>query len=279
MFKRLFLLILIMVAMGCSLKSQDFSFMTYNIRLDIASDGENAWPERKDFVVSQIQFLAPDIFGIQEGMPHQTEYLKTTLESYDYIGHGRDGNNNGEYSAIFFNTDKFTVTQQHTFWLSETPDALSKGWDAAYPRICTYGLFTSKETGEQFWVFNTHLDHKGEEARKEGLALVRNKIKEINTDGLPAVLMGDFNTEPQHEIIAKMEEAMLDSKKTAKFSYGQEGTFNGFITDEIPLRRIDYIFVLKESGYKVKKYATLSSLVNLKYPSDHFPVYISITKE
>ena len=279
MFKQLFLLVLIMITMTSSLQGQEVSFMTYNIRLDVASDGENAWPERKDFLVDQIQFLTPSIFGIQEGLPHQTKYIKSTLVGYDFIGHGRDGGDKGEYSAIFYNTEVFTVTQENTFWLSNTPDKFSMGWDAAYPRICTYGLFTSKITGEQFWVFNTHLDHKGAEARKEGLALVRKKISELNTDGLPVVLMGDFNTEPDHEIIEGMEQLMVDSKKIAAYTFGPEATFNGFKTNEIPTARIDYIFLSKASGYKVKNYAALSSIVNLKYPSDHFPVFVSLITE
>ena len=277
--KKLLFLFAILVVVMNELHAQEYSFMTYNIRLDVASDGVNAWPERKDVVVSEIEFLAPNVFGIQEGTPHQTKYLKTKLENYDFVGHGRDGGEKGEYSAIFYDTNKFTVAQSSTFWLSETPENFSMGWDAAYPRICTFGLFTSVETDEQFWIFNSHLDHKGEEARKEGLALVRKKIKLLNSTNLPVVLMGDFNAEPEHTIIQEMEVSMLDTFKVSESNYGSGGTFNGFKTDEIADKRIDYIFLSKSSGYKVKKYAVLSNLIDLKYASDHFPVYISLVKE
>ena len=126
--------------------AQKTTVMTYNIRLDVASDGENAWPNRKDFVVEQIKFYNPDIFGIQEGTPNQTKYLNDSLTQYKYIGIGRDGGATGEYSAIFYNAEKFTVENEETFWLSETPTKISKGWDAAINRICTFGLFTNIST-------------------------------------------------------------------------------------------------------------------------------------
>ena len=131
--------------------------MTYNIRLDVASDGENAWPNRKEKLVSQLQFYAPDIFGIQEGMPHQVAFIDEQLSNYHFIGFGRDGENKGEYSALYFNIEKYNVEKKGTFWLSESPGEVSKGWDAAFPRVCTYGLFENKSTGIRFFVFNTHL--------------------------------------------------------------------------------------------------------------------------
>ncbi|WP_405415194.1 endonuclease/exonuclease/phosphatase family protein [Maribacter sp. Asnod1-A12] len=252
--------------------------MTYNIRLDVASDGENRWSERKDILLDEIQFLSPNIFGIQEGLPHQTTYLKDNLDNYDYIGIGRDGGEKGEFSALFYDTRKFTVEQSNTFWLSETPDKFSMGWDAAYPRICTYGLFADKVSGDKFWVFNAHLDHKGIEARQQGLALIREKIKILNVKELPVILMGDFNTEPEHIIMKDMQLSMLDSYKNAKFKYGSIGTFNGFKTDEIAKRRIDYIFISKSSEYAVRNYAVLSNLINNRYASDHFPVFIRLEK-
>ena len=213
--------------------SEPLRLMTYNIRLDVASDEENAWSNRKDILTSQVLFLAPDIMGVQEARPNQMEDLSNALKDYKSIGVGRDGENKGEFSAIFYNSKNISVENESTFWLSETPNEISKGWDAAYPRICTYGLFTAIHSGQQFWVFNTHLDHVGAEAQSEGMKLILNKIDQINTQGFPVVVMGDFNVEPNSDVIAETKNAMVDSKEIANVKFGNNGTFNGFKYNEI----------------------------------------------
>jgi endonuclease/exonuclease/phosphatase family metal-dependent hydrolase len=251
--------------------------MTYNIRLDVASDGENAWQNRKYFLSSQILFYSPDILGVQEARPNQMADLKAALNDYKTIGIGRDGNNNGEYSAIFYNSKKVTVAQENTFWLSETPETVSKGWDAAYPRICTYGLFTVLESNQKIWVFNTHLDHVGNEAQLKGIQLILNKIAALNTSNYPVILMGDFNVEPTSELITNLKQTLNDSKEQAKITFGANGTFNGFKFNELVTRRIDYIMISKSSKIEVEKYGVLTSSIDLKYPSDHFPVFVELT--
>ena len=257
--------------------SQELSLMTYNIRLDVASDGENAWPNRKEFLVSQLQFYSPDIFGIQEGMPHQVDYINKQLTAFGFIGEGRDGGNNGEYSAIFYNKEKYAVLEHGTFWLSETPTKTGKGWDAAYPRVCTFGLFENKEEGINFWVFNTHLDHIGETARVNGVQLILSKIKELNEAELPVFLTGDLNAEPTSEPISIVKNEMEDCKEISETQLiGPEGTFNNFQYNEISTNRIDYIFVSKNKEIEVKEYGVLNNSKDLKFPSDHFPVFVKI---
>ena len=259
-------------------QGQDISVMTYNIRLDIASDGENSWSNRKDFLLSQIQFHAPDFLGTQEGRPNQIVDIKERLLDYDFIGHGRDGGDEGEYSAIFYNREKFRLENDNTFWLSETPDKFSKGWNAACPRICTYGLFTDLKTLRKILVFNTHLDHVSKEARLQGMILIQQKISEINTQNYPVILMGDFNVQSNNILIENLSQQMLNTETVAEFTFGPKGTFNGFNFEKPVTIKIDYIFVSKH-GFKVKKYAVLSDSDNLRYPSDHFPVYVEITLE
>ncbi|WP_371414611.1 endonuclease/exonuclease/phosphatase family protein [Flavobacterium sp. 140616W15] len=134
----------------CGTYGQNLKIMTYNIRLDVASDGENAWPNRKDFFTSQIQFYAPDVFGVQEAMPNQVNDIATALPSYNHVGIAREGDGKGESSSIFYKKDRFLVQQSNTFWLSQTPDVISKGWDAAYNRVCTYALFKDLKTKKYF---------------------------------------------------------------------------------------------------------------------------------
>ena len=249
---------------GDSDQGQKLQVMTYNIRLDVASDAENAWPNRKDFLSSQIQFFSPDLMGVQEARPNQMEDLKMALTDYKFIGQGRDGENKGEYSAIFYNSKKLKVENENTFWLSETPDLISKGWDAAYPRICTYGLFTLLETNQKIWVFNTHLDHVGSEAQLNGMQLILKRISTLNLAEHPVILMGDFNVEPNSQLILDLKKSMNDSKDLAKITFGPEGTFNGFKFSEAVSRRIDYIMLSNLEKVYIEKYAVLSSSIYLK---------------
>ena len=280
--KQINLFIISLILLGCSsnkskpeAKNEQFTLkaMTYNIRLDIASDEENAWPNRKDFLSSQILFLSPDVFGVQEARPNQIEDLKASLPDYNFIGEGRDGNGEGEFSAIYYNSNNLKVENQHTFWLSDSPTIVSTGWDAAYPRVCTYGLFSSNKTGKKFWVFNSHLDHVGGEAQKEGVNLILKKIASENIQNYPVLLMGDFNVEPNSEVVAEILPTMSDSRQIATLKFGPEGTFNAFQYNEPVTRRIDYIFISKSPSITVHKYAVLSSAIDFKFPSDHFPVY------
>jgi len=258
--------------------AQSLEVMTYNIRLDVAVDGENAWPLRKDFLASQIQFYEPDIFGIQEAKPNQVVDVSTMLPKYDQVGIGREGKGKGESSNIYYKKDRFTLKESNTFWLSETPNKVSKGWDAAHNRVCTYALLKDKKTRKNIWVFNTHIDHKGEKAKTKGIELILSKIAEVNTKNYPVIFMGDFNSEPHEDRIISLKNHMDDSRDISEEKpFGPTGTFNGFNHNEPVTLLIDYIFISKDSDLKVVKYAILSDSKDLKYPSDHLPVYVKLS--
>lgn len=263
-----------------SLVAQKMTLLTYNIRLDTDSDGENAWKYRKDFLCSQIQFYEPDIFGIQEALPSQVAFMAEYFAQYEYIGVGRDANNQGESSNIFYKKDRFCLIKSNTFWLSETPDKVSKGWDAAINRVCTYGLFYDSLIDVHFLVFNTHFDHIGEIARAKSIHLILNKIEELNQNKYPVFFMGDFNLLDNSPVIESLNNLMDDSRYITKNKpFGPKGTFNGFQHNMAITNRIDYIFLSKNNPYTVNKYAVLSDHVDIKYPSDHLPVYIEVSKK
>lgn len=269
-------LIILSVITSFSVSSQDLKIMTYNIKLDYPKEGKNSWTNRKPFMVNQIKFYEPDILGVQEAMPNQMKDLDSLLTDYSFVGVGRDdGKNEGEFSAIFYNNEKLKALQSSTFWLSETPDKVGMGWDAVCNRVCTYALFENQQTKQKFWVFNTHFDHVGKEARKNSAILILDKIKSLNTENYPVFLTGDFNMNPDDDSILYIKETLRDSREIAKIDFGPEGTFNGFHFDQPVTRRIDYIFV--SGNVKVNKYAVLSDNWDLKYPSDHLPVLINIT--
>jgi len=258
-------------------KSQSLKIMTYNIRLDVASDGENAWPQRRDFLAAQIKFYEPDIFGTQEGLPQQIGFLQNYFPDYNSAGLGREAGGKGESTHIFFDKSKYLLKQSHTFWLSPTPDSVSMGWDAACLRVCTAVLLKDKRSKRQFWVFNTHLDHVGETARQNSINLILKKIEVLNTGKLPVIFMGDLNSEPGSVIITRLEKEMKNTRKVSEIPpFGPSGSFNGFKFEEPVTRLIDYIFVSKSAGVSVKKYAVLSDSKDLRYPSDHLPVLVEL---
>lgn len=266
---------LLVVLTSFSVLSQDLKIMSYNIKLDYPKEGKNSWTNRKPFMVNQIIFYEPDVLGVQEAMPNQMKDLDSLLTDYSFVGVGRDdGKDEGEYSAIFYKKSDLEVVKSSTFWLSQTPDKVSMGWDAVCNRVCTYALFQHKKTKETFWVFNTHFDHVGEVARQKSATLILERISTLNTKNYPVLLMGDFNLEPDSKPIQIITSTLDDSKNIAKLAFGPEGTFNGFHFDKTVKRRIDYIFVTK-SSILVKKYAVLSDNWDLKYPSDHLPVFIT----
>lgn len=252
--------------------------MSYNIRLDVKSDGENWWENRKDKVAGLMNYYEADFIGAQEVLHHQLNYLKEQLNGYDYIGVGRDdGKQAGEYSCIFYKKDKYTLIRQSTFWLSPTPDTPSKGWDAALNRVCSYGLFKHKKTKKLLWVFNTHFDHMGKTARLESAKLINQKIKELNKDNHPVIVTGDFNSKPEEEPAQYMQSQLQNSRSISKLVYGPADTWNGFKFNQKPDGCIDYIFVSHSKYLNVSKFATLTDSYDMKYPSDHFPVLATIT--
>lgn len=276
--KKFIVTILLFVSFLFATAQTEIKVMSYNIRLDVASDGENRWDARKDKVAGLMNYYEADFIDGQEVQHHQLKYLSEKLNGYSYIGVGRDdGKEEGEYSCIFYRKDKFTLIRQSTFWLSPSPDSVSFGWDAACRRVCTYGLFKSKKTKQFFWVFNTHLDHMGKTARLESVKLIIKKITELNTNNYPVILSGDFNSRPEDEPSQYVMANMQNSRSISQQVYGSADTWNAFKFNEKPNGCIDYIFLSHYKYITVSKFATLTDSYDMKYPSDHFPILATIT--
>lgn len=278
-----------------------FNLATYNIRNANSSDSlqGNLWSNRCKAITDIVRFHEFDIFGTQEGFKHQLESMKEKLPGYEYIGVGRDdGKINGEHSAIFYNTNKFDLIESGNFWLSETPDLPSKGWDAACIRICTWGKFRHKMSGKEFLYFNLHADHVGKQARIESVKLIKRKISELG-ENLPTFLSGDFNVDQNNECYIELlaDGIFTDSHDAADFVYEPNGTFNDWKTNGFTKSRIDHIFTT--NGIEVKKYGILTDTyrtlsnkeakltdadgyeadvfpAECRMPSDHFPVMITV---
>lgn len=265
-----------------NLYGQELNVMSFNIRYNNPRDSMNAWPFRKEKVISQVLFHKTHILAVQEALLDQVTDLEMGLRNYRYTGSGRDdGKTKGEYAPIFFDTAVLTLLQSSQFWLSLTPGTPgSKSWDAAITRIVTWAKFTHKISGKVFYVFNTHFDHLGKLARKESAALLKQKVKEIAGEA-SSVIAGDFNSKPYEDPILLLtdqgdKERFTDSKSISQTPhYGPTGTFNGFQSKESDAWPIDYIFL--KGSWKVSQHATFSQTWEGQFSSDHFPVFALIS--
>ena len=263
--------VLILPVMFCDAKPAQLpkiTVMSYNIRMGSADDGTNSWQFRYPATAMMIEDRMPDVLGIQEAMSYQIRFIEENLRNYKFIGVGReDGKSKGEHIGIFYNKKTVSLVKWGTFWFSETPDKPSKGWDAACPRSSTWAVLTSKVSGKKFLFISTHLDHAGAVARQKSAALMMSRIQELNPDGLPVVLVGDFNAEYTHPALSPVTDSMKNARKIAAET-DSAGTYHGWGKDS---QVIDHIFY---TGFRsclefetvVKPYA------DRKFISDHYPV-------
>lgn len=249
-------------------KKEGIMVMSYNIRNCDAEDGTNSWQYRYPATALMIDDQKPDVIGLQEVLYEQFQYLKTAFDkSYSLIGVGRDdAKKKGEMMAIMYNKNTTTVAKWGTFWLSDTPDTPSQGWDGACVRCATWAVMKDKASGKKYIVINTHLDHQGAEAQKNGVKLIVSKMAELNPEGLPVIITGDFNLEAGSPALMPLKNAMNDARSTAvvtddHFSYNGWGKAQG---------TIDYIWY---KDLSCTKFETVTKpYYERTFISDHFPV-------
>ena len=259
----------------------DLKAMTFNIRYDNPGDGPDAWGKRREWVAEFIKNQGPDVLGMQEVLKRQADYLATELTEYAWYGVGRDdGKTRGEYSPIFYRKERFELLDQGTFWLSEQPEKPgSRSWDAAITRICSWVKLEDRKTQREFFVFNTHFDHRGEEARQQSATLIRKKITEL-APKTPWVLLGDFNATPGGEVYRRLSRSqeglvgVMDTYVAPKVKpVGPDSTWTGFKKVQAG-RRIDYVFVGQAAT--VLGVEIVVEQRNGRFPSDHLPVIATV---
>lgn len=248
----------------------NLTVMTLNLRFNNPDDGDDAWPYRKNRVSQIFKTNLPFIVGTQEGFYSMLSDLEKDLPDYGRIGVSRGVNKEDEHCAIFYKTDVVELTDHGQFWLSETPEEVnSVSWESACPRICTWGAFRFiKEPSRQIVVYNTHLDHVSQKAREKGIQLILEKMNVPIKQGLPVILMGDMNAEPQNKAIRLLENTRLkDAYSILDHSPG--ATFHNFRggQDGEP---IDYIFA--SSSMDILGIKVCRKIIENGYPSDHYPV-------
>ena len=281
--KKIYLLLFCIMTISAPLPAQNsprINVMTFNIRYDNPDDGAQNWHKRKENVVRMINFYDLDIIGMQEVLVSQLNYLKENLPQYIAVGVGReDGKEKGEFTPLFYRKSRFKELDHGTFWLSETPDKVSKGWDAALERIATWVKLKDNRTGKEFLFMNTHFDHRGQRARVESARLLKKKISEL-ADGKQVILTGDFNLTPESEGIQTLIEpdgknTLVNSSTVAAITYGPNWTSPGFDNRPYDQRKvIDYIFLNKINT--VNRDAVIAEKLNDLQLSDHCPVFVQV---
>lgn len=267
------ILIFIISTFALFAQTDNIKVMTYNIRCGYCEDSSdvNNWGKRKYLLAYVIKNHNPDLIGLQEAEMFQVRDLIEMLDEYDGYGVSReDEKDKGESTAILYRKKRFEPETKRTLWLSETPELVSKGWDAALNRTVTIIKFKDLKSSKDFYYLNTHFDHIGEIARTESSRLLVNEIHKY-TDVFPVILSGDFNytsSSKGYEILAhKLHDADFVSKNK---STGGSITFNGFGKDIQPDNKIDFIFI--NDKIEILNHTIDTTTFNGLYPSDHYPV-------
>lgn len=251
-------------------KTSTYKVISYNIRLLTPYDTDSLhWDARKPATIEMINQEKPDAFGLQEAVDEQVAYIEENCPQYVRVGVGRDdGDKAGEFMAVFYLRDRFELIDYSTIWLSETPDTVSMGWDAAYPRTATTVILRDKATDKEFAYINTHFDHKGKVARIESAKMVAERIAAIKAEGIESIVAGgDFNSRLEDSMLIPMQEALGYARSDSPVT-DNKGTFNdwGRVTDG---RVIDHFFY---TGVTPKEYHTLDGNYGVPYISDHYPI-------
>lgn len=254
----------------------DISVISFNIRVDNAADGTNVWRNRRDAVMTMIERERPMLLGLQEAQPHQITYLSEHCPDYAWYGLGRDTGKvppatdsyaAEETMAIFWRTAELELLDKGTFWLSETPDQVSKGWDASYRRTCTWAGFRHKKSGQTCYFFNTHLDNDGKVAREESIKLLVSRMKTINSKRRVSFLTADFNSNVTDACFAPLHVYMRDARANAAVS-DDYPSWNGYGAST---GRLDHVF-FSGDNCTAREFRTLRGDYGVPYISDHYPV-------
>lgn len=263
-------------------KDMNIQIYSHNIRFDNkgAKEAEKPWSERKIPLTESVSFHSfgvPTVVCLQEVLKNQLDDILALLnqhsvkeDDWTYFGVGRnDGKEAGEYSPVIYRKSDFELLEGGSFWLSETPNVPSRGWDADQTRIATWTHLKHRQSGEKINVFNTHLDHKGQKSREEAVKLIAQKTRSYNDD--VSFIAGDFNSEPHEEAYQTLKNYLKDTRLYNNQIYGYKNTFTGFDDDE-EHKVIDYVFV-DDRVKEAKLFGVLENKFNF-YSSDHRPLLV-----
>jgi endonuclease/exonuclease/phosphatase family metal-dependent hydrolase len=259
--KRIFACLWVLLALPAS--AQELSVASFNIKCATSHGmgnvkGFDGWDDRKGYLCDLINYTAFDIFGAQEVRYGQLTDMVAALPDYAYVGVGRDdGKTKGEFAPVFYRRERFKLLDSGTFWLSDTPEKASRGWDGMCNRICSWGYFQDKVTKKKFYFLNTHLDNRGAVAKTKGVELILKFIDE-HCKGAKVIVTGDMNVNQDSEWYKNFVASgvLKDSFVAARYRFAPSGTFSTFTPTRYSTNRIDHIFVSKDIA--VERYGVLT---------------------
>lgn len=250
--------------------------MSFNVRVNTASDGDNDWAHRRDLAPATIRFHQADIAGVQEAYRGMIDDMQQRLPGYACYGVGtNDGADGGACNPVFWRESRLELIRSETFWLSPTPDTPSTGWDAAFPRTATHVVLRERRSGFELEVFNVHLDHEGAQARLESARMLAQRMSDLPDDAR-VILLGDFNCgDSSPPVQAITDRCNLRDARDVSLTphYGPTGSFTGFAGPQYTGPLLDHIFV---QGVQVQQHGILPDHFDGRLPSDHFPVLAEI---
>lgn len=252
-------------------EGEELTIMSTNVRCYAPDDlFKKSLFYRMELIATDVCAVMPDVICFQEMQGLHYNYLEEVMPDYTSVMAFRDNSIIREGCSIFYRTDRFEEIESGHFWLSETPEVKSKDWGSAHYRICVYVCLKDRNTGKEFIVFNTHLDHKSEEARIKGIEVVLDKIQAL--EGRTAFLVGDMNAAGNSKTIQSTKQSFDDAKKIATVSDGNKYTYNNW-GNPGGKSLVDYILISKGAA-TVKEYRVLNNCYDGIYSSDHSSIYV-----
>lgn len=252
-------------------EGEELTIMSTNVRCYAPDDlFKKSLFYRMELIATDVCAVMPDVICFQEMQGLHYNYLEEVMPDYTSVMAFRDNSIIREGCSIFYRTDRFEEIESGHFWLSETPEVKSKDWGSAHYRICVYVCLKDRNTGKEFIVFNTHLDHKSEEARIKGIEVVLDKIQAL--EGRTAFLVGDMNAAGNSKTIQSTKQSFDDAKKIATVSDGNKYTYNNW-GNPGGKSLVDYILISKGTA-TVKEYRVLNNCYDGIYSSDHYSIYV-----
>ncbi len=261
--------------------AQTMKLGSYNLWISNKGTGDYIWTSRRAVLAKSIVDNGFDIFGFQEANATIQTELPVLVEAaggnYEWWFVGRDTQDGktGEALGIAYDPDRFELSEKNFFWLSETPDQVSYGWDeTGYHRIAACAMVKDKLHKRKFFMMVTH-GPLSDNARAAAATLLVEREEMYNPEGIPSILVGDMNATPTDAATVTLS-AYWDDAYTATpaaYVFGPMGTFNSHSTStdlSAAKNRIDYIYV--RGDIELKSYRVDNTVYNGIYPSDHCPV-------
>ena len=236
-------------------------------------DDPDHWPDRLPVLVDHLRSAPPTLLGLQEPYRHQLTLIEEALPQHRTIGYGREGGSHGEYSPILYDDTRLELLEWDQLWLSDTPKVIgSTSWGNAIPRIVVWARMRARDDGAEFVAVNTHLDHRSEEARVAGGAMII-ELRSLFPE-LPYVVTGDFNT-PAGD--SATYQTFIDSglfadtwERATERTSPEWGTFPNYAEPVLGKARIDWVLVT--DGFRVHSTGITPVVRDGRHASDHAPV-------